>query len=127
MIIYVSDNRTYGPLILTSKGRGGSPQEVLPIIDLTFASMSNLLRCGTPLCGKVATKNKDKFAYDLFLLLGLFALSNVAFCNGGFLNGIGFVAKPIKCKNDSKLLKSTSHITLVKSRHQNRQPTYMFL
>jgi hypothetical protein len=38
-------------------------------IDLTFASMFDLLRCGTPLCGKVAAENKNKFAYDLFCLL----------------------------------------------------------
>jgi len=73
MTIYVSDNRTYSPLILTSKGRGGSPQELsimkVSAIDLTFASMFDLLRCGTPLCGKVAAENKDKFAYDLFFLL----------------------------------------------------------
>ncbi len=86
-------------------------------IDLTFASMSNLLRCGTPLCGKVATKNKDNFAYDFFFLLGLFALSNVTFCSGGFLSGIGFAAKPTKCKNDNNFFKSTSHITLVKSKY----------
>jgi hypothetical protein len=65
-------------------------------IDLTFASMPDLLRCGTPLCGKIATKNKDKFSFDLFFLLGPFALSNVVFCSDGFLNGIGFITKPTK-------------------------------
>jgi hypothetical protein len=46
-------------------------------IDLAFVSMSNLLRCGTPLSGKVGTNNKDKFAYDLFFLLGPFAFTMV--------------------------------------------------
>jgi hypothetical protein len=54
-------------------------------IDLTkFASTYDLLRWGTPLCGKVTTENKDIFAFDLFFLFGLFALSNVAFYNGHF-------------------------------------------
>ncbi len=86
-------------------------------IDLAkFASMYDLLRWGTPLCDKVATKTKDKFAFDLFFLFGPFALSNVAFYNGGFFNTIGFVAKPTKCKNDN-LLKMTFHITLAKSKY----------
>jgi hypothetical protein len=86
-------------------------------IDLTkFASTYDLLRWGTPLCGKVTTENKDIFAFDLFFLFGLFALSNVAFYNGHFLNTIRFVAKPTKCKNDN-LLKLTSHITLTISKY----------
>ncbi len=89
-------------------------------IDFAFASMSNLLRCHTPLCRKVGTKNKNKFAYDLFFLLGPLALFNVAFYNGGFLNNIRFVTKPTKCKNDNNLLKSTSHIALEKSKHYSR-------
>jgi len=73
MTIFVFDNRTYSPLILTSKGGRSSLQELstmkVSTIDLAFASMLNLLRCGTPLCGKVGTKNKDKFSYDFFFLL----------------------------------------------------------
>jgi hypothetical protein len=120
MTIFVYDNITYSPLILTSKGGRGSPQKLSTVkistINLAFASMSNLLRCGTPLCGKVGTNNKDKFAYDLFFLLGPFALSNVAFYSGGFVNNIRFVTKPTKCKNDNHLLKSTSTLHW---QHQN--------
>jgi hypothetical protein len=47
MTISVSDNRTYSPLILTSKGGKGSPQELsilkISTIDFAFASMSNFL------------------------------------------------------------------------------------
>lgn len=100
MTIFVSDIRTYSPLILTSKGKGGSPQELsivkVSTIDLTFTSMFDLLRCGTLLSGKVAIENKDKFASDCFFLLGPFALSNVAFYSGGFSNGIVFVTKHTK-------------------------------
>jgi hypothetical protein len=53
-------------------------------------------RCGTPLHGKVTTKNKDRFAFVLFFLMGPFELSNVTFCSNGFLNNIGYVAKPTK-------------------------------
>jgi hypothetical protein len=135
MTIFVSDNSTYSPLILTSKGGRGNHQKLSIVkvspIDLAFASMPNLLRCGTPLFGKVGTKNKEKIVYDLFFLLGHFALSNVAFYNGGFLNSIGFVTKPTKCENDNNLLKttlndnnllkSTSHIALAKSEYYNRK------
>jgi hypothetical protein len=59
---------------LTFRGGGGSSQ-VLSIvkvlaIDLTFASISDLLKDGMAFCGKVAVKNKDMFAFDLFFLLG---------------------------------------------------------
>ncbi len=86
-------------------------------IDFTkFASMYDLLKWDTPLCGKTTTKNKDRFAFDLFFLFGPFALSNVTFYNDGFLKTIGFVAKPTKCKNDN-LLNLTSHFTLAKSKY----------
>jgi hypothetical protein len=109
------------PLILTSKGRKDSSQKLstmkVSAINLAkFASTYDLLRWGTPLCGKVVTENKDIFAFDLFFLFGPFALSNVAFYSGGFLNIIRFVAKPTKCKNDN-LLKLTFHITLAKSKY----------
>jgi len=127
MTISVSNSSTYNPLILSSKGRRGSQQKLsivkVSTIGLAFTSMPNLLRFGTPLCGKVGTKNEDKFAYDLFFLLGPFALSNVAFYNGGFLNSIGLVTKPTKCENDNNLLKSTSHIAMEKSKYYSRQPT----
>jgi hypothetical protein len=127
MTIFVSHSKTYNPLILTSNKGRGSQQKLSTVkvstIDLAFFSVPNLLRCGTPLCGKVGTKNKDKFAGDLFLL-GSFALFNVVFYNGGFLNNIGFVTKPTKCKNDNNLLKSTSHIALEKSKYYSRQLTY---
>jgi len=71
--IFVSDSNTYSPLILTSKGGRGSHKKLSTVkvstIDLAFASMPNFLRCRTPLCGKVGTKNKDKFSYDFFFLL----------------------------------------------------------
>jgi hypothetical protein len=69
-------------------------------IDLPLASISDLLRGGMHLCDKVATKNKYMIAYDLFILLGPFALSNVGFCRGGFLKTIGFVAKPTNYRID---------------------------
>jgi hypothetical protein len=64
-------------------------------IDLVkFASTYDLLKWGTPLCGKVVTKNKNIFAFDLFFLVWAFCI--VAFYSGGFLNTIRFVAKPTK-------------------------------
>jgi hypothetical protein len=107
-------------MILTSKGGGGSSQ-VLSIvkvlaIDLAFASICDMLKGGTPFCSKVAIENKDKFAYDLFFLLGPFPLSNVPFCTCGFLKTTRFVAKHGNCKIDIKLLKVTSHITLPKKK-----------
>jgi hypothetical protein len=108
---------------LTYKGGGGSPQ-VLSIvkvstINLAFVSICDLLIGSTPFCGKVATKNKDKFAFDLFFLLGPFPLSNVPFFKSGFLKTIGFVAKPTNCKIDNKLLKVTSHIIIKKSKNES--------
>jgi hypothetical protein len=124
MTIFVFNDRTYTPLILTSKGGRGSLQELSTVkvstIDLAFASMLNLLRCGTPLCGKVGTKNKDKFAYDLFFLLRPFTLANVVFYNGGFLNIIRFVTKPTKCENDNNFSKLIPHIALEKSKYYSR-------
>ncbi len=121
MTIFVFDNRTYSPLILTSKGGRSSLQELstmkVSTIDLAFVSMLNLLRCGTPLCGKVGTKNKDKFSYDFFFLLQPFALANVTFYNGGFFNIIGFVTKPTKCENDNNLSKLIPHVALAKSKY----------
>jgi len=67
-----------------------------------------MLKCGTPLYGKSQQKNKDRFAFVLFFLMGPFALFNVTFYSGGFLNNIRFVAKLTKCKNDTNILKSHS-------------------
>jgi hypothetical protein len=91
------------PLILTSEGGGDSSQELstmkVSTIDFVkFASTYDLLRWGTPLCGKVVIENKDIFAFDLFFMFGPFALSNVIFYSGGFLNTIRFVAKPTNAK-----------------------------
>ncbi len=83
-------------------------------IDLTFVSIYDLLKGGTPFCGKVAVENKEKFASDLFFMLGPFPLSNVPFCRGGFLKTTRFVAKLANHKIENKLLKVTSHITLPK-------------
>jgi hypothetical protein len=86
------------------------------IIDLTFY---DLLKGGTPFCGKVAVENKDKIASDLFFLLGPFPISNVPFCRGGFLKTIRFVAKLANRKIDNKFFKVTSHITLPKLKNEN--------
>jgi hypothetical protein len=81
-----------------------------------------------PLCGKVVTENKDIFASKLFFMLGLFPLSNVPFCKGGFLKSTRFVAKPTNCKINNKLLKVTSHITLPKlKKNESTQPICLFL
>jgi hypothetical protein len=102
-------------MILISKRGGGSSQVLstmkVSTIDLAFVSICDLLKGGTPFCDKVATKNKKKFASNLFFLLGPFPLSNVPFCKGGFLKTTKFAAKPTNCKIDNKLLKVTSHIT----------------
>jgi len=82
---------------------------------------------GITFCNKVVTKNKDKFSFDLFFLLGFFPLSNVRFCRSGFLKTIGFVAKPTNHKIDNKLLKVTSCISLPKSKNENTQPIHLFL
>ncbi len=90
---------------MTSKGGGDSSQVLstmkVSTIDLAFTLIFNLLRGGMPLCGKVATENKNKFAFNLFFLLGPFALSNVGFCKGGFLKTTRFGAKLTNCKIDN--------------------------
>jgi hypothetical protein len=43
--------------------------KVLPV-HLAFPSICDLLKDGMPFCGKVATKNKDMFAFYFLFLLG---------------------------------------------------------
>jgi hypothetical protein len=83
-------------------------------IDLAFALIFDLLKGCTPFYSKDAAKNKDKFAFKLFFLLGPFPLSNVPFCRNSFLKTKGFAAKPTNHRINNKLLKVTSHIILPK-------------
>jgi len=93
---------------LISKG-GRSNSQVFSIvkvsaIDLAFTSICVLLIGGTPFCGKIVVKNKEKFASNYFFPYWcLFHYPMHPFVEvHDFLKTIRFVAKPTNRKIDNK-------------------------
>jgi nucleoside-diphosphate-sugar epimerase len=66
-------------VILVTGGSGYLGLHLIEALAKGFSSQYDVLKCGTPLYGKVTTKNKDRFAFVLFFPMGPFALSNVPF------------------------------------------------